>query len=101
MNKFVLSAAILGAIGVAMPAFADPNPNSETTGQPGNGNQGCTIEHTSPDGTSITYEFKNPGKLLQAIRDAHGWNPKEAVDQSPDVNTVGEGIQMACGAEPS
>jgi len=100
MKPAILTAAAI--LLLAGPALADPNPNSETTGNPGNGNQGCTLNHPATEEMPNGFElnFKNPGKLIQAIREAHGWNPKQAVEQGGGT-TVGEGINDACGADPS
>lgn len=89
------SAAIVALVfGLSGAATADPNPNSETTGNPGKGNQGCTLSQPGPSGAT----FKNPGKMFQALRADRGQNPAEVAATFPNsFENVGDLIDQKCG----
>jgi len=98
MSKLALASAVLAlALGLGGPVFADPNPNSETTGQPGNGNQGCLVEDEAIVAEFGEDPFKNPGKALQAFREVLGQNPKDVIDASDDDVNLGQAIKENCG----
>lgn len=86
---FVALSALLGIVGLALAAPPTSGP-STTTGKPGTGNQGVTvntINHTT---------YKNPGKAFQAIRAYNGMTPKQWIGQwnGPKSTTVGVWIQV-------
>ena len=84
-KAFLFTAVVTTAFGSA--ALADEH----TTGQPGKGNQGCTLANEST--------YKNPGKMLQYLSDRDG-NPKATVDLYPgSFDNVGDLIDQKCGSE--
>lgn len=89
MKALVMSVAALGlVVGLSTTAFADSaTPQSQTTGQPGKGNQGCIVG-------------KNPGQLMQFIHGVTGEAPGQwAADQGV---TLGVAItDVLCGAAAS
>ena len=90
----IAAAAIFGYAGSAL---ADPNPNSETTGQPGTGNQNCELTVPGPAGNP----YKNPGLMFQDLRAGRGDNPKQVVDAFPaSFDNVGDLISQKCGIVP-
>lgn len=85
MKSLVMSVAALGlVVGLSSTGFADSaKPQSQTTGQPGKGNQGCVIG-------------KNPGQLMQYLRGATDTSPGQyAAEQGV---TLGILIDTVCGA---
>jgi len=94
---------ILGALSVLVLviglAIAQPNEKSETTGNPGFGNQLCI-------GVA---EWKNPGKAIQWVRHEFGANPKQFVDHVnhhyagiyPYFKNLGEFLDFFCGPSAS
>ena len=83
LSALVVSAALI----VPGVAFADPAPQSETTGNPEKGNQGC--------GPIFGQSFKNPGKTVQF---SFGFfeNPNTAARDLGYAN-VGAAIDDLCG----
>ncbi|MXN66557.1 hypothetical protein GR183_16700 [Stappia sp. GBMRC 2046] len=94
-SSILISAAII--FGFTGSALAAPNANSQSTGNPGNGNQGC--------GYGDPNFFKNPGDLFKFIRENNGQNPKEFITENiiiDDPETVGEYLNNICkGTDPS
>ena len=92
MKKVLVSVIVTAALLAAGGAFA-----KDTTGNPGNGNQGCELA----DGST----YKNPGKMFQHLRirddgNAAG-NPKDIVNAYPDsFDSVGNLIDKKCGVAP-
>ena len=66
---------------------------ADTTGNPGQGNQGCGFDNPP--------EYKNPGGLFQSVRQVFDLNPKQLVDAgflATDPETVGQFINDFCKA---
>ena len=95
MKKLALTIAAAALIGFSGTALADPNPNSETTGNPPNGNQNCQV-NVAP-GPVLT-DFKNPGALNKQFKAANNSNLK-GVASFFDLN-VGQLLKNVCGIEP-
>lgn len=99
--KILLSstAVLVLVLGLSGTAFADPNANSLTTGNPDKGNQGCQLVSGE--------QYKTMGHVFRAVRagtadtDANpGSNPKDSVNQFPDVfSNVGDAVHFVCGKE--
>lgn len=98
MKKTIIASAALAiALGTGGSAVADPNPNSETTGNPGQGNQTCQAFPAQVD-------FKNPGEMWQygmANFDSdgnagEGATPKDLISSPGDFDTVGQAIDESC-----
>ena len=90
------SAAIAALVfGLSGAATADPNPNSQTTGNPGKGNQNCELVQPGPAGNP----YKNPGKMFQDLRADRDQNPAEVAEDSGFEN-VGDLIDQKCGVAP-
>lgn len=88
MNK--IYALTLASMLVAPAAvFADSH-----IGNPGYGNQGCTVQHPDGQGGTVQIDAKNPGDLFREGREAH--NPKQAANAAR-FETVGALIDAVCG----
>ena len=96
MKKLALLLATAGMIGFAGSAMADPNTNSETTGNPGFGNQGCS--HPSAD------VWKNPGDAWRDIAqkgkdggdNIHQFVQNNIFVWDPDPESVGDYVGLLC-----
>ncbi len=89
LTTVAATALVLGMSGAAFAGKKDPSP-SETTGNPGNGNQNCVLANGDT--------FKNPAAMLKALTDRDG-SFQNTVDLS--FESVGDLIDQKCGVEPS
>ncbi|MXN66553.1 hypothetical protein GR183_16680 [Stappia sp. GBMRC 2046] len=83
MKTLTLTIAAAGLLAMSSASFAAPNANSQTTGNPGNGNQGC-------ENTNGEVVAKNPGKYFQAQEEYRGYTRKELFDWLRNETNLGE-----------
>lgn len=93
MNKILIAAIAGAALAATGPVMAK---GKDTTGNPGKGNQGCTLD--------LGGDFKNPGKMFQYLRTREqgaSGNPKDIVDAYPNAGwgNVGGLIADKCAMD--